>query len=353
MKGNTYLATSPHHYKELNLNIGPPQQWEDGMRTHGGKGTYEWWYFDAHPEDGSKIVIVFYTKAMTAVGKPLAPYATLNIDYPDGAKIERYIPSPVFKASKHSCDVTIGNCTFKGDLTKYHIHLESHDMQLDIDVTHRSESWRPETGHFYFGDKGNYFAWLVAVPRGHAQINYHVADKTIKTAGTCYHDHNWGNKGIHKLINHWYWSRSELGPYTLIACQIVPNRKYGRQPINIIHMIKDGNTVPTNPDHLEFKKAGTFKGLGGKPIGNQLLFSYRDDDNVFNLQLNRSKNIMELYLIQPESKRKLAKLLTGFNGVYVRITGTAKLDIYTGNEVTESYSNDKSIWELMYFGEVY
>lgn len=62
---------------------------------------------------------------------------------------------------------------------------------------------------------------------------------------------------------------------------------------------------------------------------------------------------MELYLIQPESKRKLAKLLTGFNGVYVRITGTAKLDIYTGNEVTENYSNDKSIWELMYFGKVY
>ncbi len=353
MKSNTYLAKSPHHYKALNLNNGLPEQWEDGMRTHGGKGTYEWWYFDAHPDDGSKIVIIFYTKAMTAVNKPLAAYATLNIDYPDGTRIERYIPSPEFKGSKESCDLTIGNCSFKGDLKSYHIQLEDLDLQLDIDITNESDSWRPETGHFHFGEKGSYFAWLVAIPKGHAQISYQVGDKKVETEGTCYHDHNWGNKGIHKLINHWYWSRSELGPYTLIACQIVPNRKYGKEPVNIIHMIKDGKTIPTNPDHLKLIKTDQFIGLGGKPVSNQLLFRYRDDSNCFDLQLNRSKNIMDIYLIQPESKRKLAKLLTGFNGVYIRITGEARLNIYTADEITESYVNDKSIWELMYFGKVY
>jgi hypothetical protein len=25
-----------------------PQPWEDGLRTDGGAGTFEWWYFDAH-----------------------------------------------------------------------------------------------------------------------------------------------------------------------------------------------------------------------------------------------------------------------------------------------------------------
>ena len=353
MKKSTYLATSPHHYKSLNLNNDLPQKWEDGMRTHGGKGTYEWWYFDAHPADGSKIVIVFYTKAMTAVNKPLAAYATLNIDYPDGTRIERYLPSTTFKASKDACDVTIGDCYFKGDLTNYHIHLEGPDLSLDITIANKADSWRPETGHFYFGDKGSFFAWLVAVPKGNAQINYRVAGNEVETAGACYHDHNWGNKGIHKLINHWYWSRSELGPYTLIACQIVPDKKYGTAPVNIIHIINDGKTIPTRPDHLELLKTNPESGLGGKPVYNQLLFRYNDNDTRFNLQLNRNKNIMDIYLIQPESKRKLAKLLTGFNGVYMRITGEAKLDIYTGEDVAESYTNDKSIWELMYFGKMY
>jgi predicted secreted hydrolase len=29
-----------------------PEKWEDGIRTSGEKGTYEWWYFDAHLDDG-------------------------------------------------------------------------------------------------------------------------------------------------------------------------------------------------------------------------------------------------------------------------------------------------------------
>ena len=91
------------------------------MRTHGGKGSFEWWYFDAHLTDGSKIVIVFYTKPMTDINRPVAAYATFNIDYADGSKLERYLPSSAFSAAKDRCDVTIGKCRFQGDLNRYQI----------------------------------------------------------------------------------------------------------------------------------------------------------------------------------------------------------------------------------------
>jgi hypothetical protein len=51
-----------------NLNeSNTPEKWEDGIRTSGEKGTYEWWYFDAHLDDGSTVVIVFFTKFMTSI----------------------------------------------------------------------------------------------------------------------------------------------------------------------------------------------------------------------------------------------------------------------------------------------
>jgi hypothetical protein len=350
-KKMTYLAKSDAEYKRLNLKKATPEVWEDGMRTNGGKGSYEWWYFDAHLDDGSKMVIVFYTKPMTAVNKGLSAYATLNIDYKDGASLERYLPSTTFKAANEQCNVQIGDCSFKGDLHTYRIHMQGADFSLDLEFKNTSQSWRPETGHYSFGNNGDFFAWLVAVPKGEVKVKYTIAGKEVSTQGGCYHDHNWGNKGIHKLINHWYWSRSELGPYSVIACQIVPEKKYGNKPVMIACIAKDGEIIADNADKLQLIKSDPITGLGGKPIYNELLFSYTDKGQKFELKLNRNRNIMETYLIQQQFQRKLAKLLLGFNRAYFRITGKAKLSVDINNQTTETYQTDNAIWELMYFGK--
>ena len=51
------------HYKKLGLKKDTVELWEDGMRTDGSKGTYEWWYFDSHYPDGTILVIFFYSKS--------------------------------------------------------------------------------------------------------------------------------------------------------------------------------------------------------------------------------------------------------------------------------------------------
>jgi hypothetical protein len=54
------LVELSNDYDKYNLNeSNTPEKWEDGIRTSGEKGTYEWWYFDAHLDDGSTVVIVF------------------------------------------------------------------------------------------------------------------------------------------------------------------------------------------------------------------------------------------------------------------------------------------------------
>ena len=40
-------ADDDFHYQKLGLTRNKVEIWEDGMRTDGSKGTYEWWYFDS------------------------------------------------------------------------------------------------------------------------------------------------------------------------------------------------------------------------------------------------------------------------------------------------------------------
>jgi len=353
MKKTAFLAKEDIDYANLNLKRSNPEIWEDGMRTDGGKGNFEWWYFDAHLHDGSKVVIIFYTKPMTDINKPIQAYATFNVDYEDGSKLERYLPSSKFEASKQQCDVTIGECTFKGDLSVYKIYMKGYNnFECNLEFTATAESWRPETGHINFGNNGKHFGWVVAVPKGDVKIEYTIDDKTIKTEGTCYHDHNWGNISLHKVINHWYWSRSEFGPYTIISSQIIPEKEYGSNAINLIYIVKDGIKIADNAEYFEvFKNHREIQEVGKKPMSNELIYSYKDENIKFNLHLIKEKNIIATYLIQQEFKRKLAKFLTGFNGAYYRITGDGILTISENNEPSATYKNNSTIWELMYFGK--
>src|SRR5690242_10125684 len=164
-----HLGTSPQDYARLGIQRGRIAPWEDGMRTDGSKGTYEWWYFDTHLDDGSKLVIEFRAKAIIDVDKPLAPNVAFVFDRPDGAHIEKlvYLPVSAFSASKESCDVRMGANTFQGDLHTYRIHVEIEDVQADVTLTGTVPAWRPEAGCLFFGAQAeHYFAWLPSVPQG-------------------------------------------------------------------------------------------------------------------------------------------------------------------------------------------
>src|ERR1700685_4784309 len=82
-------AASDADYERLGLCPGTIAPWEDGARTDGGRGSFEWWYFDAHLDDGAALVVVFQTKDFTEPQKPLTPLVRINLDLPDGRSLQK------------------------------------------------------------------------------------------------------------------------------------------------------------------------------------------------------------------------------------------------------------------------
>src|SRR5208282_3509580 len=187
------LAGRPADYRKLGLRPVEVAQFEDGQRIGTEKGRYEWWYFDAHLDDGATVVVVFYTKPNVSPNGPLPPRITINLTLPDGRQFDRLCDTAAddFAASKERCDVRIGTNRFIGDLRHYRITAAIEDISVEIELTSEVRAWRPKSGHIYFGANGQekLFAWLPAVPQGVAHIRYRIGGEEYRGSGTGYHDH--------------------------------------------------------------------------------------------------------------------------------------------------------------------
>ena len=98
------MASTPADYERLGLSPTVIAPWEDGARTDGSPGTYEWWYFDAYLADGAKMVVSFMNKQDIAdPRKGLSPVLRLDLDLPDGRHFEkadiqrRFVRTDVFR----------------------------------------------------------------------------------------------------------------------------------------------------------------------------------------------------------------------------------------------------------------
>ena len=162
--------------------------WEDGLRAPTAPGSFEWWYFDAHLEDGSTVVIVFATKPMLERNGPLKPTLLLALTRPDGKKLDRSrsYPAAQFSAAKERCDVTIGGSRVCGDLHCYELHAANEDLAADLVFTGIVPAWRPGSGKNYYDPAlQRYFAWLPPIPYGKVEgtLTYDGQRRTVSGVG--------------------------------------------------------------------------------------------------------------------------------------------------------------------------
>src|SRR5947208_13313741 len=117
------LASTDADYERYRVAKECVEPFEDGARTDGRAGTYEWWYFDAHLDDGAKLVVVFNDKDLATPQKPLDPTILLNLDLADGRSFEKVVnfDPAAWSSAKDHADVRIGENRLTGDLHTYRI----------------------------------------------------------------------------------------------------------------------------------------------------------------------------------------------------------------------------------------
>ncbi len=351
------LAGTPDDYTRIGILPHEIKPWEDGMRTKGARGTYEWWYFDAHLDDGAKLVVVFSTREFSDLNQPLNPGIRIDLTLPDGTAVRKLVqrPADTFSASTETSDVRIGDNVFAGDLHSYTIRARVEEVEVDVKLIGQVAAWRPKTGYWLFGEEGeHYFAWLPSVPLGAVEATYRVGGQGRTTTGIGYHDHNWGNAPMPELMHHWYWARGAAGPYSVIASYITAEKRYGYDALPVFMLARDGKLIADDGNKVSFEELGRYTDTStGKPVANVTRYTYTDGVERYVITFTRLSDLAaDKFIDHLHGPKWAAAKLVGFDGAYLRFAGELRIDHYNGEQLVESHV-DNALWELMYFGKAH
>ena len=346
------------HYEKMGLTRDVVHIWEDGMRTDGSKGTYEWWYYDSHFPDGTIMVIMFFSKSPIAVNGPIQPQATLELTLPDGTKYADQVSATLEEShySAEQCDVRIGASSCRGDLKHYDIVFAGSRIQATVSLDGTLPAWRSQSGSIFFGDEEEYyFAWLPAVPEGRVTADVTVEGKALHLQGSGYHDHNWGNLSMLKLMHHWYWGRAKIGDYRVISAWITGEKKYGYKEFDVFMLARGERILGDNSNHtLRFVPRDEYTDdHTGKPVYGSVVYEYTTpEEETYRITYARKGDISRQRFIDllPGVVRLGAKLI-GFDGAYLRFEGEASVEKIENGVVTQRVTEPSAVWELMYFGK--
>lgn len=351
------LGNHPKDYARLGMHPGAPESWEDGVRTKGKRGEYEWWYFDGKLEGGYSLVVEFHTTPLVHVKNVYAPFASIHLTCPDGKEIKDEV-RPELSAcsfSEKGCHARIGDCIFEGDLHTYTIRFRGEKVNADITLTGRLPAWRPSSGYFLYGKK-HYFAWLPSVPEGNADVSFTYKGKTKHFTGTGYHDHNWGNIPMNMLMHHWYWGRAKVGDYQIISCYITAQKKYGYTHFPVFLLAKNGTVIGDNPAKLTFTQSEPeFVPQTGKHIHKKLIYDYDDNGTRYRITYQMKEHLTCLNMQNSKQAVGMPWILRtgmkvmGVSPSYDRVNGTVTLEKITDGNITETITAP-ALWEQMYFG---
>ncbi len=340
------FATSPEFLERDGLTESVAV-WEDGQRAETGRGSFEWWYFDAHFDDGSTAVIVFATKPLLERNGPLKPNVALTITRPDGSRVGQFplFPPEQFSASAEACDVRIGPNWARGDLHRYAVHAEMGGIACDLTFTGLVPPWRPGAGKVYFGDMGHCFAWLPSIPFGAVEGTLTYDGQTRGVRGTGYHDHNWGNVGLADVMDHWTWGRAHLGDYTLIFVEQIAARKFGYTRMPVFMLAKGDQIIVGVSEPLQMEAREFVRHLEGRRYPQEVDFHWRVDAERVELRLRRPRLIEAVSLLSllPGWQQRLARLFA--NPYYFRFHADLELEIELSMYKTKI--SGPALYELM------
>lgn len=309
-----------------------PEVWEDGLRTGGKRGLFEWWYFYATGENGATVTIIFFTRPILQRNDLLTPFISVAIEQP-GLPTRHWMvsfPAETFSAATDYCDVRIGDNWVRGDLHTYALHVALDEVAVDLELTGKVEPWRPGAGmDFYDEALQSFFAWLVPVPLGEVKGQLQLDGQAWPFQGNGYHDHNWGNVDLNRVLSHWHWGRFHLPPYMGIFVEMKATPAYDQQRILILMVAREGRIIfETGTGHIRLETADFRPHPSGHRYPTYLAWLVKVGERQVHITMRDSELIGNYSLLEtlPSWKRIVARLL-GKNPYYFRFRSWMTLEL--------------------------
>jgi hypothetical protein len=315
---------------KCDAHIEPLKPVDDGLHMD-KRGMYEWWYFDAHLDNGYTIVVFFHASNPNPglEGKTGMEIVLLR---PDGIRVQKFIPykKSQFTAARDKPEVTIGGNTLRVEqhadgLPVYEIDVK--EMGLGCHLTYQAEvnGWKPGTGLSHFGDLG-FFGWVIPFARASVEGTITDGDKTIQVRGIGYHDHNWLNFPFQQIIQYWMWGRIYSENYTVAFACIQCNEKVDNHIVKVL-MLADGKEVILSTGEFEFAKDDfEYNDRAKYQFPKQIIISAPGELKA-TLKMNRILEAQDMLENFSPVLRFLAKYLLRIKPGYFRLVSDFELEV--------------------------
>lgn len=335
--------------------IEPLKPVDDGLHIDmNERGMYEWWYFDAHLDNGYTLVVFFHASNPNPglEGKTGIEIVLLR---PDGVRVQKFIPynKSEFSASRDRPEVTIGENTLRvqqrdGELPVYEIKVKEQD--LGCHLTYRAEvnGWKPGTGLSHFGHLG-YFGWVIPFARASVEGKITDGEKTFQVKGIGYHDHNWLNFRFATIIEYWMWGRIYSENLTVSYAFIQCNEKVNRHTVKVL-MLADGENVVLSTGEFDFLMDDFEYNPKAKYQFPTQIIIHAPGELKATLKMKRILEAQDMLVNFSPVLRFLAKNILHIQPGYFRLLSEFELEVMRGGKPTKE--TGETLHEIVLFKSV-
>ena len=322
--------------------IAPLLPSDDGLHIDlDRRGMYEWWYFDAHLNNGYTIVVFFHASNPNPglAGKTGIEIVLLR---PDGRRVQNFYHhrKSEFTAARDRPDVTIGSNTLRvttkdGELPVYEIQVNEKELGCHLIYKAGVNGWKPGSGLSHFGDLG-FFGWVIPFVRASVEGTISEGDETFQVFGVGYHDHNWLNFPFQTIIQYWMWGRIYSEHFTAAYAYIQCNEKVNNHIVKVLMLAEDKEVILSTGEFDLVKEDFEFNSIARYAFPRKITLNAPGSFTA-ELAMKRILEAQDMLANFHPLLRLIAKYILGIKPGYFRLLSDFELSVKKdGQTITES-----------------